>query len=105
MHKKLLFLFLLVSSIVFSQENSINELMASPNPFSNSTTIQFTSSEQQPTLFTVKNVLGKTVHQQSFDAIKGKNSIFFDRRNLISGIYIYAVQSNKDFISKRFVIK
>ena len=37
--------------------------------------------------------------------ICGQNKIPFDRNDLKSGMYIYAIQSNKEVISKRFVIR
>ncbi|TYP97055.1 putative secreted protein (Por secretion system target) [Tenacibaculum adriaticum] len=106
MIKKLLFIsFLLLSSISFSQEKSIEKLVASPNPFSNSTTISFNSTNNQTVLISVKNVLGKTVFSKEIEAVEGRNTFPFRRNDLSSGMYIYAIQSNKEFISKRFVIR
>jgi len=105
MIKKLLFIFFIsISSLSFSQ-SSINDLSASPNPFSDRTIIRFQSSANQDTFITIKNILGKTVYRGYLNARKGKNSFPFEKGDLKPGIYIYAVQSNKDFISKRFVIK
>lgn len=106
MIKKLLLLFIfLISSIVFSQEKSIDKLMAHPNPFSNATLISFESSNDQNILISIKNILGNTVFSKQIEAREGKNTIPFNRNDLRSGMYIYAIQSNTDFISKRFVIK
>lgn len=106
MVKKILFTILLLSSIVsFSQEKTIDNLIASPNPFTTSTTITFTSNQEQGVFLTVKNVLGKTVFKKGYYAKKGKKAITFKRNNLKAGVYIYAIQSNRQLISKRFVIK
>ncbi|WGH76530.1 T9SS type A sorting domain-containing protein [Tenacibaculum tangerinum] len=106
MIKKLLFIaFFLVISVGFSQEKSIEKLSASPNPFTNSTTIYFNAKHNQTVLLTVRNVLGKTVFSKEIKVISGRNSFPFQRNDLKSGMYIYAVQSNKEIISKRFVIK
>lgn len=106
MIKKLLFLLLLtISTYSFSQERSMKKLVASPNPFSNTTTISFNSSNKKAVVLTVRNVLGKTVFSKKINATKGKNSIQFMRNNLKSGMYIYAIQSTDEIISKRFVIR
>ena len=105
MLKKLLFLFLLVTLSSFSQEKSIDRLVASPNPFTNNTKIFVDSKINQTVVLTVRNVLGKTVYSKKIKVINGRNSIPFQRNDLKSGMYIYAIQSNKEVISKRFVIK
>ncbi|WP_439130542.1 T9SS type A sorting domain-containing protein [Polaribacter sp.] len=106
MKKKLLFtLLFLVSLISFSQQKPILKLSAVPNPFTNATKITFNATKNSDVIFTVKNVLGKTVHTQKIEAVKGKNSIPFDKGNLSKGIYIYTLQDKKHFTSKRFVIQ
>jgi len=106
MIKKILFLFIiLTSTIVFSQEKSIDQLDASPNPFSDKTIISFESNSNQNVLVFVRNVLGKTIFTKTIEAHKGSNKIPFYRDNLKSGMYIYAIHTNKDFITKRFVIR
>ncbi|WP_133534402.1 T9SS type A sorting domain-containing protein [Tenacibaculum caenipelagi] len=106
MVKKILFLtFFLTISFGFSQEKSIEKLVASPNPFTNSTTIYFNANNEQTVILTVRNVLGKTVFNKELKVVKGRNSFPFQRNDLKSGMYIYAIQSNKEIISKRFVIR
>ena len=106
MVKKLLFLFaILIYSTNFSQEKSVNNLDASPNPFSNSTNISFNSLNKESVIIVVKNILGKTVFKKEFETVKGNNSIPFYSNNLQPGMYIYSIQNNTDFIHKRFIIK
>lgn len=106
MIKKILFISILFFSVVgFSQKKSLQELTAFPNPFSNTTAISFNTTSSQPVSINIKNVLGKVVYSQKINATSGKNTVPFYRNNLRSGIYIYTIQTNKDFISKRFVIK
>ena len=106
MIKKILFiLFLSISSLGFSQEKSIDDLSAAPNPFTNSTKISFTSNTNSTVSFTVKNVLGKTVFKKNIQIKLGKNSIPFYKNDLAVGMYIYSIQDKKKIISKRFVIR
>lgn len=106
MVKKVLFTALLLMSInIFSQEKVIDNLVASPNPFTTSTTISFDSNQEQGILLIIKNVLGKTVFKKGYYAYKGRKKIVFERKDLKPGMYIYAIQSNREIISKRFVIK
>ncbi|MEE9406701.1 MAG: T9SS type A sorting domain-containing protein [Polaribacter sp.] len=106
MVKKLLFVLLLnISFIGFSQEKSINNLSAAPNPFTNSTKIIFTTTSNSNITFSVKNVLGKTVYSERVSTKIGKNSIPFLKKDLAAGMYIYSIQDKKNIISKRFVIR
>lgn len=103
--KILLTLFLSFSLLGFSQEKSIKNLVVSPNPFSNETTFYFKSDTSEEIILTIKNVLGKTVFHKAYQINIGKNELPFYRNNLKSGMYIYAIQTKKQVISKRFVIK
>lgn len=106
MIKKILFvLFLSITTLGFSQEKSIDGLSAAPNPFTNSTKISFLSATNSTVLFTVKNVLGKTVFKKSIPSKAGKNNIPFYKNDLPTGMYIYSIQDKKKIISKRFVIR
>ncbi len=106
MIKKILFvLFLLITTIGFSQEKSIDKLSAAPNPFINTTKITFNASNSSSIILSVKNVLGKTVFKKTYKTKTGKNSIAFYKNDLQTGMYIYSIQDKKKIISKRFVIK
>jgi hypothetical protein len=85
MLKKILFILLLsVSFIGFSQEKSLDDLSAAPNPFTNSTKITFTTSSNSSIIFTVKNVLGKTVFNKTFFTETGVNSFAFFKDDWLS---------------------
>ncbi len=105
MVKKLLFIvFLFFSMVAFSQK-SLSKLSAAPNPFNSETKINFVSSANQTVTLNVMNVLGKTVFKKVISVKKGLNSIPFSKNDLKSGMYIYAIQNNRELVSKRFVIK
>jgi len=106
MKKKIFFTLLFFAVIVaFSQEKSITKLSTAPNPFTNSTKVTFNITNTNPVIFTVKNVLGKTVFTQKIKTVKGKNSVPFYKGKLSTGIYIYSLQNENQIISKRFVIQ
>lgn len=105
MKKLLLVLFLTISFVGFSQEKSVEKLSAAPNPFTNSTKIEFNTTNNSSIILNVKNVLGKTVFKKKYKTRIGKNSIPFYKNNLSTGIYIYSIQGKNKIISKRFVIK
>lgn len=105
MARKLLILcFLLVSTFMFSQK-TIEKVYAAPNPFVNTTKIYIDSKNQQTVFFTVKNILGTTVHSEKVSLLKGKNSISFSKNKLRSGVYMYSIQNKKEIISKRIIIQ
>ena len=105
MIKKVLFILLLLISTVGFSQKSITKLSVAPNPFVTETKITFNSTKEQTITLNVKNVLGRTVFTKKHKIKKGKNSIPFSKNDLCSGVYIYAIQSNKQLVSKRFVIK
>ena len=105
MVKKLLFIsFLCIVTAGFSQK-TLTQLSAAPNPFITRTSIQFETTKNQPVFLIIKNELGKTVFKKTHSSKKGKNSIPFYKNNLKSGMYFYIIQSNKEVISKRFIIQ
>lgn len=101
----LIIVFIAFSTLGFSQEKSLEELSAAPNPFKMETNISFTAKNKEKVVFLVKNILGKTVHKEEITTKIGKNKIPFSKGNLQTGIYIYSIQTKEDLISKRFVIQ
>lgn len=105
MVKRLLLIsFLLLSLTAFSQK-SLSKVTAAPNPFVNNTTISIESTIDQTVLFSVRNVIGKTVYRKEVVLKKGKNNVPFSKNDLQNGMYIYAIQNSTELISKRLVIK
>jgi len=84
---------------------TISNITAYPNPFSVKTQISFRSSSDQTINLAVKNLLGKTIYNQTTKVKKGFNSLKFNRNNLAKGMYIYSLQTNHEVISKRLIIR
>jgi len=114
MKKLLLIAILFISIVAFAQQTkvvdnanqkTILKVTSSPNPFTNSTQITFYNKKDQKVILTVKNLLGKTVYTLILNSRKGNNSIPFYRDDLVSGIYIYSIQTDEEIISKRLIIR
>jgi hypothetical protein len=117
MKKLLLLLFIMSITFSFSQQKDKkttlkNEIVATisnistyPNPFSESTKISFTSTQPQTIHFSIKNLLGKTIFKQTFNAKKGFNSFKFNRNNFNRGMYIYSLQTSNELFSKRLIMR
>lgn len=119
MKKLLLITFLLFFTFSFAQQSGKNNTVitknepqttlfsvsAYPNPFNIITKINFRSTKIQLLEFTVKNLLGKTVYREQVNTKIGYNTIPFNRDDLIKGMYIYSLQTDKEIISKRLVIR
>ena len=119
--KKLLFLtFILFFTFSFAQNNKANDIdntlinnpsptisavSASPNPLISKTRINFKSTREQVVVFSIKNLLGKTVYSEKVNARVGYNSIPFTRNNFGKGMYIYSLQTDTEVVLKRLVIK
>lgn len=114
MKKLLLITILFISTTVLAQQSQIKnsenqktilKVTSSPNPFTDYTQISFYNKRNQKVVLTVKNLLGKTVYTFTIDSKKGNNRIPFYRDGLVSGIYIYSIQTDKEIVSKRLVIR
>jgi hypothetical protein len=119
MKKLLLLTFLVFTTFCFSQQSDKNNTVikrsetpitlksvtASPNPFSTKTTINFQSTKSQLIVFTLKNLLGKTVYSEQISASTGQNIINFEKNDISKGMYIYTLQTGSEVISKRLVIQ
>ncbi|SDX14294.1 Por secretion system C-terminal sorting domain-containing protein [Lutibacter oricola] len=119
MKKLLLLITLIISTHLFAQQTSDNNILVDkqkvtssitiittyPNPFNVRTNISFKSTKQQTVVFTIQNLLGKTVFVEKISARKGKNIFTYTRNNLTKGMYLYSLKTGNEIVSKRMVIK
>ncbi|OIP00326.1 MAG: hypothetical protein AUJ98_08270 [Bacteroidetes bacterium CG2_30_33_31] len=76
-----------------------------PNPFTDNTIIKFNSLKKSDFNFEVYDLVGNIVEKNVIHAQKGINKIFFNKDNLLAGIYFYKLSDNTNTIVKRMVIK
>ena len=79
-------------------------LQNTPNPFSNTTNIVFSTPYAENITFSVMNIVGKTVHTETIEATTGENKILFNSSELPSGIYVYQINNGKQTITKRMIV-
>jgi len=76
-----------------------------PNPFSSTTIIKFTLSEQENVVIKVFNVLGdeiKTIVNKEF--AQGQHEVVFNAAGLSSGAYFYKITSGNNTIIKKMQV-
>jgi hypothetical protein len=81
-------------------ELSVNDQMSIfPNPFDNTTTIEFPNADNSEYSMTVTDIMGKIVMEDKISS----GSIFLNRNALESGMYFIELKGEKDFIGKLFI--
>ena len=78
-----------------------------PNPFNQSTIIQFSITQSAAAELTILNLLGEVVHRQVWQNLQqGQHTYVWDARNQASGVYFLTLrQKNLIAISKLLLIK
>ncbi len=95
--------FIILMTSTSSLERKISfELL--PNPSSVFFTLRLTQNANQPTTFTISDVIGKLIYSQNLGRINANFETTIDVRHLSSGIYLAHVKSGDSLISKRLVL-
>lgn len=78
-----------------------------PNPFENTTTIQFQLDESSDVTLEVFDLSGKLVRLQNLGHIPALSAevVEFDRLDLSSGVYTYSILANGDRVTRKMTIK
>ncbi|NJL75595.1 MAG: T9SS type A sorting domain-containing protein [Saprospiraceae bacterium] len=80
-------------------------LTNSPNPFTSSTTIQFTLPESMIASISVMDRDGKILFHKTEIFNQGMNEVVFDRASqLPSGLYFYRLQTEEEILTKSMVL-
>ena len=76
-----------------------------PNPFSGTTTIQFSAPSAKNLTFVVYSILGNEVYSEQISAKQGLNNFDFDASALNSGMYIYSLTDGTSVATKKMTVK
>lgn len=75
-----------------------------PNPFSNFTSINFTSPVAGKAELKIFNMIGNEIYSGDYRVNTGKNAIRIDAKDFDSGIYMYTLSMGNFMATKRMVI-
>lgn len=76
-----------------------------PNPCTDRTTIEFSSTVSEVCQFSVINIIGEEVYHSSINAVTGKNTIELSTAGLPSGIYMYKLSNKNSTFTRRMNIE
>ena len=83
----------------------MNFIRTIPNPFNNSTVIEFSIPKRENTFIEVSDVLGRKVSILLNKEIeKGNHKINFDASNLSSGIYFYTISAGGFHQTRKMIL-
>jgi hypothetical protein len=81
-------------------KNTKTGLTVSPNPTTDVANLSFESSTSESLEFMLTDANGKVIRNQTYNAVKGRNLLTFDMKDLASGIYYISCQQNTIFTQK-----
>jgi hypothetical protein len=84
---------------------SFKSLGTYPNPFNNSSNINFGNEKSSEVLFSVYDLLGNLVYTDKIQSVIGHNEYVFERGHLVSGLYTYTLFNGDKYISKNIIIQ
>ncbi len=105
--KKLLFfllMFLALSHIIMGQTDSLH---CSPNPFSDSTTIQYSLANEDTFTITIYNIIGKIMYRPFKDSVilPGTYSFILHSSNYPDGKYFAVLNNRIKILHQIYIVK
>lgn len=76
-----------------------------PNPFANTTEIHFNAPKVADYTFTVYNMIGEVVYNETISAVYGGNTYTFNGATLQEGIYFYKLSNGTNSFTQRMIIQ
>lgn len=80
-------------------------LQNTPNPFANTTDIHFNSPTSANYTFTVYNMIGEVVYNETITSVYGGNTYTFNGSKLDEGIYFYKLTNGTNSFTQRMIIQ
>ncbi len=93
------------AGIDLSKSKEFQVLQNQPNPFSESTQINYFIPQTGITDLVVYDILGNRIFSKQLKSKLGKNSIQIDKGNMRSGLYIYELRYKNNIVRKRMIIE
>ncbi|MCF6342255.1 MAG: T9SS type A sorting domain-containing protein [Bacteroidales bacterium] len=93
--------------LVGNEENNIGQsdlIRCFPNPFSNSTTIEYTLHRASTVQISIFNSMGEQVGVIQKEQSAGKQQVVWDAKGLPSGMYYFTVQAGKKSMHGKMMI-
>lgn len=84
---------------------SLEQVAASPNPFSNRTNIQFNLSRTAAVKVKVFNMLGEELWHKNVEGKQGQNTVLCEPGALQDGMYLYKVEAAGHVFTGRMVME
>ncbi|MBL4594838.1 MAG: T9SS type A sorting domain-containing protein [Flavobacteriales bacterium] len=75
-----------------------------PNPFNNTSNIEFYLPQANNVSINIYNVLGKSISNEEIQAVKGTNSYSLNAADFSNGVYFYNLTYSNQTITKRFIV-
>ena len=85
-------------------ENKFEVKQNIPNPFNNTSQIDYYLPRASNVSINIYNVVGKVITSEKIKAAKGANNYSLNAANFSNGIYFYNLTYNNQTITKRFVV-
>ena len=76
----------------------------SPNPLSGGAYIKIHNLQYETAQFKLYDINYNLVHNQILDLNSGANTILFNSRNLVNGLYYYRIETNTNEVNGKLVI-
>lgn len=84
---------------------SLEQVTASPNPFTDRTNIQFHLTRATPVKVKVFNMLGEELWHKNVDGKQGQNTVPCEPNTLQDGVYLYKVEAAGHVFTGRMVME
>lgn len=95
----------ILSTDDFGYDNALR-IQNYPNPFTTTTTIEYTLDRQSPVSLKIFNLKGQLVKTIDNDLQRtGKHKVTVDLSNMNTGIYIYVIKTKTSTATKRMILK
>lgn len=84
--------------------DDVDGFSVSPNPFSGSTNVSFTATQNDVYTLTVYNMIGEAVYEEQVTATPGRNVVAFNRGDIQNGVYFMSLGNGQSWVTQKVII-